>query len=146
MFPLHAYNLNILKVLGKGALFLRLEIIKKVLGVIGIFLFISYGIYGLLYFQMAFSFVAYYINSIYSGRLIQYPAKEQLEDILPMLVFAGLTGAACFWLDQYLVSLAITPFFRIVFLSTTYAGLYGTFAILAKAPALTDFNQLILKR
>lgn len=146
MYPLHAYNLNILKVLGEGALFLRLEIIKKILSVIGVFLFISFGIYGLLYFQLFFSFAAYYFNSIYSGRLIYYPAREQLEDILPMLLVAALIGGFSFWLDHYLITHAINAYLRIGFLSTLYLGLYGAVAILSKASALTDFNQLILKR
>ncbi|RZL51210.1 MAG: lipopolysaccharide biosynthesis protein [Pedobacter sp.] len=146
MYPLHAYNLNILKVLGKGSLFLRLEIIKKTLSIIGIFLAISYGIYGLLYFQLFFSFTAYYINSIFSGRLINYPAKEQLEDISPMLLFAGIIGVFCFYLDRYLINIYDLPYLRICLLSTCYIGLYGITAIIIKAPALTDFNQLILKR
>ncbi|MEN0052979.1 MAG: lipopolysaccharide biosynthesis protein [Mucilaginibacter sp.] len=146
MYPLHAYNLNVLKVLGKSALFLKLEIVKKVLSVIGILSFISFGIYGLLYFQLFFNFIAYYINSIYSGKLIFYPVKEQIEDILPILALASVVGLACYFLDMLLAHLFVPDLLRIAIIGIGYAGLYYTFSLLAKVTAMRDFKQLILKK
>ncbi|WPU95293.1 lipopolysaccharide biosynthesis protein [Mucilaginibacter sabulilitoris] len=146
MYPLHAYNLNVLKVLGKSALFLRLEIVKKVLSVIGIFSFISFGIYGLLYFQLFFNFVAYYINSIYSGKLIDYPVKEQIEDILPILILAGSIGVGCYFLDLLLAQLFTPDLIRIAVIAVCYSMLYYAFSLLIKLSAMKDFKQLILKK
>jgi O-antigen/teichoic acid export membrane protein len=146
MYPLHAYNLNVLKVLGKSALFLKLEVAKKVLSVIGIISFISFGIYGLLYFQLFFNFVAYYINSIYSGKLISYPVKEQIEDILPILILAGSIGIACYFIDLLLVRLFTPDLIRIAIIGICYASLYYAFGLLVKLTAMSDFKQLILKK
>lgn len=146
MYPLHAYNLNVLKVMGKSALFLKLEIVKKVLSVIGILSFISFGIYGLLYFQLFFNFVAYYINSIYSGKLIHYPVKEQIEDILPILILAGSIGVACYFLDMLLVRLFAPDLVRIAIIGIGYALFYYGFSLLIKISAMKDFKQLILKK
>jgi len=146
MYPLHSYNLNILKVMGKSALFLKLEIVKKVLSVAGILSFISFGIYGLLYFQLFFNFVAYYINSIYSGELIHYPVKEQIEDILPILALAGSIGVACYFLDLLLAQLFIPDLIRIMIIGTCYALFYYAFSQLVKLTAMRDFKQLILKK
>jgi teichuronic acid exporter len=50
LFPLHAINLNILQVLGRSDLFLKLEILKKIIGVVpivvGEFLWNSYYVMG----------------------------------------------------------------------------------------------------
>jgi O-antigen/teichoic acid export membrane protein len=146
MYPLHSYNLNILKVMGKSALFLKLEIVKKVLSVVGILSFISFGIYGLLYFQLFFNFVAYYINSIYSGELIHYPVKEQVEDILPILALAGSIGVACYFLDLLLAHLFIPDLIRIMIIGICYALFYYAFSQLVKLTAMRDFKQLILKK
>jgi O-antigen/teichoic acid export membrane protein len=146
MYPLHAYNLNILKVTGKSALFLKLEVIKKVLCVVGILLFIPFGIYGLLYFQLGFNFLAYYINSTYSGRLISYPIKEQIEDILPILLLASTIGLGCYFLDMMLARLFIHSVIRIGIVCIFYMVFYYGFSLLIKISALKDFNQLILKR
>lgn len=146
MYPLHAYNLNILKVLGKSTLFLKLEIVKKVLSIIGIFSFISFGIYGLLYFQLFFNFVAYYINSIYSGKLISYPVKEQIEDIMPIMLVACTVGVALYLFDILLTTLFIHDLIRISVIGICYIALYYGFSLLAKLTAMTDFKQLILKK
>ncbi|MGN6397841.1 MAG: lipopolysaccharide biosynthesis protein [Mucilaginibacter sp.] len=146
MYPLHAYNLNVLKVMGKSGLFLRLEIIKKVLSIAGIMIFISYGIYGLLYFQLFFNLVAYYINSLYSGRLIQYPVKEQIEDILPIIIMAAIAGAICYFIDSGLTVRSISNVVRITIIGAIYPILYYALSRLTKLPAINDFKYLILKR
>src|SRR5690606_494162 len=48
MYPIHSYNLNILKVKGRSDLYLKLEIIKKSLIVVGILVALPFGIFGLL--------------------------------------------------------------------------------------------------
>ncbi len=147
IYPLHSYNLNILKVKGRSDLVLRLEVIKKTIGVIGIFSVIPFGIYGLLYFQLLFNFLAYYINSAYSGKLINYPIKEQISDFLPTVIFSIVVGVFSYLFDVFLthqfslidpVRIAITSAFYII----TYLGI----GYLVKMNAVIDFKQLILKR
>ncbi|WP_316839651.1 lipopolysaccharide biosynthesis protein [Pedobacter gandavensis] len=146
MYPIHAYNLNILKVKGQTNLFLKLEIIKKVLCVIGIVCVFPFGIYGLLYFQLFFSFFAFYINSIYSARFINYPFLKQVEDILPTLLISGFIGLAVFFLDQFLVSIGFDDLFRILLLGLSYFICYFAVCFLFKLSAIVDFKQLIQKR
>lgn len=146
MYPLHSYNLNVLKVLGKSALFLKLEILKKVLSVAGILTFIHFGIYGLLYFQFAFNLVAYYINSIYSGKLISYPIQDQIKDIFPILLLACIIGAFSYIFNVLLIGLSLSDILVIVFVGLVYAVLYIGAALFVKLQPLSDFNQLILKR
>lgn len=146
MYPLHSYNLNVLKVLGKSALFLRLEVLKKILSVAGILSFIQFGIYGLLYFQFAFNFIAYYINSIFSGKLISYPIKEQISDILPIILLAVITGTLSFFLNVFITGPLLPDVLLILLLGVIYATFYLGIALFFKLQALSDFNQLILKR
>lgn len=93
MYPLHALNLNILKVTGRSDLFLRLEIIKKALAVPVILLGIFYGIRIMIFGMILNGFVAYFLNSYWSGKLVQYPWREQLKDISPSFFVALGTGA-----------------------------------------------------
>jgi len=145
MYPLHSYNLNILKVKGQSGQILKLEIIKKVLMVIGIICVFPFGIMGLLYFQIFFTVFAYYINSIYSGKLINYPLLEQLKDILPILFLAGFLGLIVFYCDQFVFA-QFTHFLRIFLVGITYGGLYLVFSQLFKMAPLADFKQIILKK
>lgn len=93
LYPLHAINLNILQVKGRSDLFLKLEIIKKIIAVGPIVVGIFYGIEYMLCGSVVTSFIAYFLNSYYSADLINYPTKEQLKDIFPTfavsLIVAG---------------------------------------------------------
>ena len=96
LYPVHLINLNILQALGKSRLFLRLEIIKKVLIVITIFVTWRWGISAMIYGMIVFSIIAYYLNSYYTGILVGYPIQEQLHDLLPYLIMSLLMGIAVY--------------------------------------------------
>lgn len=146
IYPLHAYNLNILKVKGRSDLILKLELIKKVLCVAGILSVVSYGIYGLLYFQLAFNFLGYYINSIYSSKLINYSVREQLTDIFPILVTSFFSGICCYLLDRYfLQTLYLPDLIRMMITGICFTMIYLGSSSLLKLTAIHDFKQLILK-
>ncbi len=147
MYPLHSYNLNILKVKGRSDLFLKLEVAKKVVSLIGIASVLPLGIYGLLYFQLGFSFAAYFINSFYSGKMINYPVREQIADILPMLLLAVLIGGTCYVVDQYFFHLLqLIDLGRISLLGLLYFLIYLSCSYLIKLSAFTDFKHLILRK
>lgn len=88
LYPLHALNLNILQVQGRSDLFLRLEIIKKVIGVGPLLIGIWGDIYLMLFGTVIVSFISYYLNAYYSGPYLNYSIKEQVKDILPSLMVA----------------------------------------------------------
>jgi len=95
-YPLHALNLNMLNVQGRSDLFLRLEIIKKVLAVPVIVIAIFWGIKAMILGMIFLSLIAYYLNSYWSGRLIGYSFLEQIKDILPSFILAATMSTIVF--------------------------------------------------
>lgn len=92
-YPLQALNLNMLNVKGRSDLFLKLEIIKKLIAIPVIIIGIFWGIKIMIVGMIVNSIIAYSINSYYSGRLIGYSTGEQIRDILPSFVLAvGING------------------------------------------------------
>jgi len=91
-YPLHAINLNILKVKGRSDLFLYLEVVKKVITILIIFVSYRYGIIGILLGQIFSSVLNYIPNSYFSEKLIKYSVREQLLDFLPSLVLSLIVG------------------------------------------------------
>jgi O-antigen/teichoic acid export membrane protein len=87
-YPLHALNLNMLQVEGRSDLFLRLEIIKKIMAIPTIMIGIYFGIKAMIIGMMFNTIVAYYLNSFWSGRFIGYPIIDQIKDILPSFMLA----------------------------------------------------------
>lgn len=92
-YPLHALNLNMLKVQGRSDLFLRLEIIKKILAIPVIIIGIIYGIKIMILGMLINTIIAYYLNSFWSGKLIGYSSFEQVKDILPSFLLAFTVAA-----------------------------------------------------
>ena len=111
LYPLHAINLNILQVKGRSDLFLKLEIIKKVIAVIPIAIGIFYGIEFMLWGSVCTSFVAFFLNSYYSADLIGYPTLRQIKDVLPTflvsLIVAGIMWGLSFLPLSYYIILPL---------------------------------------
>lgn len=83
LYPLHALNLNMLQVQGRSDLFLRLEIIKKIIAIGPLLLGIFVDIYWMLAGTCVTGILSYYLNAYYSGPFLNYSIKEQVKDILP---------------------------------------------------------------
>jgi len=99
LFPLHVINLNVLKALGRSDLFLRLEVLKKILVIVAIAVTYRWGIQAMIYGQIGVSILAYYLNSYYSGKLIDYPIKEQIFDLAPYMGIAMVMGIGVYALQ-----------------------------------------------
>lgn len=100
LYPLHAINLNILQVKGRSDLFLKLEIMKKIIAVGPIIVGILYGIEYMLWGSVITSCIAYFFNSYFSSLLISYPTKEQIRDVLPTF-FVSLIVAIFMWILSF---------------------------------------------
>ena len=96
LFPLHAINLNMLQVQGRSDLFLKLEIIKKIIAVGPLLLGIFYSVYWMLIGSVFVGFICYYLNAYYSGPFLNYSIREQIKDILPSFYIAGISSVAAY--------------------------------------------------
>ena len=82
-YPIHVINLNLLLVKGRSDLSLRLEIIKKILGVSILAIAIPMGIMALCYSRIVMSILALIINTYYTGKLINLGFLKQIKDLMP---------------------------------------------------------------
>lgn len=96
LYPLHALNLNILNVKGRSDLFLKLEVIKKIISIPPIIMGIFWGIKIMIVGRLVISVISYFLNSFWSGALINYPVKEQIRDITPACLGAFTMGGLLF--------------------------------------------------
>lgn len=89
-YPIHALNLNLLLVKGRSDLFLKLEIAKKVVGVISICITFPFGIFWMCVGQIADSLVCLIINTYYTGKLINVGFFRQMLDIFPTIIYSSI--------------------------------------------------------
>ena len=145
MYPLHSYNLNILNVKGRSDLYLRLEIIKKAIITIGLLIAIPFGIYGLLWMQFVLTILLFFVNTSFSGKLINYPMSDQVKDLLQIFGLTVLMGFLVFLLDRQFPSTSNFDWIRLVTGSLLGMGFYILVSFVTKFKPMTDFRQLILK-
>lgn len=122
--PLSTYNLNILKVKGRSDLFLKLEIIKKTIGFIMVFIVIPFGMNYLVISYMIVSHIATFINMFYSGRLIGYSFMEQIKDVAKIYVIGGICLGISFLIRFYLKSFIVSSLLLILLLSLIFIVIY----------------------
>lgn len=102
LYPLHSLNLNMLLVQGRSDLGLKLEIVKKILVIPMIIIGIIWGIKVMIVGMIVNSFIAYYLNSYWSGKHISYSIKEQVQDILPSFILASVCSAVVYFIGNIL--------------------------------------------
>ncbi|TDU42898.1 O-antigen/teichoic acid export membrane protein [Gelidibacter sediminis] len=146
LYPIHSYNLNILNVKGRSDLFLRLEIMKKILVLAVVAISFNFGVLGLVWGQLITSILAFFINTHYTGKFINYKPLEQALDVLPILALAFFVGASLWFADTYLHINELKDFFRITILALGGSVIYLTFAYIFKMTALTSIKKIILKQ
>lgn len=98
LYPLHAINLNMLKVQGRSDLFLGLEIIKKVIALGPLFVGAIIGIIPMLYTSIVVGVISYFLNSYYSGRLLGYSSWMQIKDISPSFGLATILSILVYFI------------------------------------------------
>ena len=89
-YPVHVLNLNIFKVFGRTDLFLKLELIKKVVIVINVLIAFQFGLMGLVWSSVFNSIFALLVNTYYSSEMLDYSTLDQLKDMFFTLVYALL--------------------------------------------------------
>ena len=110
-YPVHAINLNLLEVKGRSDLFLRLEIIKKVLITFVVFACVPFGIIGICCGSVFTSLACLAINTYYTGKLIDVGFVRQMKDMTPTLLASLAMGAVVYFavlpFDNSWVKLAV---------------------------------------
>lgn len=96
-YPVHAINLNLLQVKGRSDLFLRLEIIKKILITVVVFACVPFGIMGICYGAVFTSLACLAINTYYTGKLINVGFVRQMLDMTPTLLASLAMGAVVYF-------------------------------------------------
>lgn len=120
LYPLHAINLNMLQVQGRSDLFLYLEIVKKIITLIPIFIGAFVGVYWMLCASIFTGFIAFLLNSWFTGKFLNYSSWQQLKDVLPSYLIALFIGFIVYLLK--FLPLSYNLIFPLQILATIIVG------------------------
>lgn len=119
-YPVHTANLNAIKALGRSDLFLKLEIVKKVVGLIALAITVPISVMAMGYSLLVTCLLGQIINSWPNKKLLNYSYLEQLKDILPGIGLAAVMGLCVYpvqWLglDDIVTLLIQVPLGMVIF-------------------------------
>lgn len=95
-YPIHTANLNAIKAMGRSDLFLKLEIIKKIIGIILLVSTMWFGVMAMAYSLLVSSVLSQIINTWPNRKLLHYSYAEQLKDIMPGMLLSVFMGIAVY--------------------------------------------------
>ena len=110
-WPIHTANLNAIKAMGRSDLFLKLEVIKKFIGMILLLITMNISVMAMAYSLLISGLISQVINSWPNRYLLKYSYIDQIKDILPNIVMALIMGGFVYFISYLnlpiLVSLVV---------------------------------------
>jgi len=140
--PLHSYNLNILKVKNRSDLFLRLEVVKKIIGFVAILVSIPFGIMPLVYSYTISYYIMVLLNTYFSGKQINYRMSEQLKDISVLFVIGIISSLVAFFFNKFLILVPLSVFLRILFVGFAFLTVYIFLVFLFEKEVLLKIKNI----
>lgn len=143
LYPLHVYNLNVLKVKGKSDLYLKMESTRLVISIIGLFSVAWYSIYAIVWMKIVVGIISYVIFNRYCNKFIGYGLWEQILDIKAIL-FGSLIMGFMIMVYINLVSLGDLG----ILISSTIIGtiIYLTCILIFDDKLLSDAKRIIFSK
>lgn len=103
--PIHTANLQAINAIGRSDIFLKLEVIKKTLGLIILGVSLPFGVYGIAIGQVMSNIVASFVNAYPSKKLLNYSYSEQLFDLFPSLMLSFMMGGVVYLVSYLPISM-----------------------------------------
>jgi O-antigen/teichoic acid export membrane protein len=113
-YPVQSINLNLLQVKGRSDIFLRLEIIKKCVGVGILCVTIPLGIKAMCAGKIVSTFFALIINTYYTGKIISIGFIKQMQDLFPIFLSAFSMSIVSYTVSNLFTNYTLSLFFGIM--------------------------------
>lgn len=88
IMPIHTANLQAINALGRSDIFLKLEVLKKIVGISIIVFTLPYGIYALAIGSIIGDLIGSFLNAYPNKKLLDYSYLEQIRDIMPSVILS----------------------------------------------------------
>lgn len=122
-YPIHTANLNAINAMGRSDLFLRLEIVKKIVGMTLLLSTMWFGVMAMAYSLLMSSVLSQIINSWPNWKLLNYGYPEQLKDIMPSIILAVGMGCCVYPINLLGLPNAATLLIQVPLGAAIYIGL-----------------------
>lgn len=91
--PCQTANVQVIKALGRSDLYLKLEVAKKVFGIVILLASLKFGVLAIALSNVILAVFSAILNIFPNKELINYGYREQIRDLLPALLLSIVMGA-----------------------------------------------------
>ena len=113
-YPIHTSNLNAIKAMGRSDLFLKLEILKKIVGLTLLLCTIRISVMAMAYSLLIASVLSQMINAWPNKKLLGYGYLEQLKDILPSVLLASFMAGIVYCINFINISIILKLIIQVI--------------------------------
>ena len=141
-WPIHSINMQVMKALGKGNTYLRVEILKKIFDLMILLITFRKGVFYITVGMVVSSVISAYINAFPNKKLINYSVVEQIKDVLSSMMLAGVMSIIVFAVGSLTCNKLILMIVQMLVGCATYIIL----AIITKNKEFEVLLQLVLSK
>ena len=113
-YPIHTANLDVLKALGKTDMMLKLEVLKKAIGIVLLICAVKYGVLAIALSAVVQTIIAFFVNTFSNKRILYYGWCQQVKDILPSIVNSFIMGVVVWGIGSRISNIYIGLLIQIV--------------------------------
>lgn len=135
-------NLNLLYVKGRSDLVLRLEILKKSVGFTILFITLFFSLEILCWGYVVTCLICFYLNTIYTKKLLNYSFFDQLKVILPYLVSSAIILAIAYSFSELIQN----PYISLILSLTICPVIYAAMCKIMKLYAYTEIEAVVRQK
>ena len=134
-WPVHTSNLNAIQALGRSDLFLKLEIIKKIIGLVAVLITMKISVMAMAYSLLVTNVLSQIINSWPNKKLLAYNYLAQLKDMFPQIALSCIMGGCVYCIQFIGLNDVLTLVLQVV------AGII-VYTLLSKLFKIESFNYI----
>lgn len=139
LWPIHTANLQAINALGRSDIFLKLEIVKKLVGLLILGISLPFGVHAMAIGIFIGGIIGLFINAYPNLNLLNYSIQEQWKDILPSLLISFVMGGIIYPIQWFGMSDMLTVTIQI----GTGVVLYISLATIFKLECFTYLLETI---
>ena len=148
LLPIHTTNLQVLNGMGRSDLFLKLEIVKKLLGIsmLTFNVFVMRDLHWIVLGYIVVGVISTFINAFPNRSVIGYTYPEQVRDILPAILISSASALLAWLPTQLALGDVWTILMQVVVMGVSYIGFSRIFKVEAFSYLLRTAQELTMNR
>lgn len=128
-WPIHVANLQAINAMGRSEIFLKLEMVKKLVSVIALLISIPFGITAMVALRAVTDFISTFINSYPNKKLLNYSFAQQWKDVFPAFLLSALMCVLVYGVQYIIEGTLLTLAVQILVGILVYGGLSWIFRL-----------------